>query len=328
MLRFHEFSFRTNVLGMARSILAVSLLLTLCTNSLSDLFYPTGVTNRELLRDSIAQSMSLFSLFGRDALELARSIAVAILALVCIGWRPRWTGILHWWVSFSFSISAVLVDGGDQINSILSMLLIPFCLADGRVSHWESESKESAAKNGFMLSTLLASVYVIIRLQVAAIYFQASTAKFAVDAWSNGTAVYYWFYDSIFGMPAWLEPLLRPILLNSHGVVIVTWSVLIFEAVLACAFFMPQRFWKMLLPLAIAFHFGIALIHNLSSFFLTMTAALIIFLRPLNEPLRWPKILGLRSHRAWFKAVRLMQADNSIVAVEVTARLPLPDDQS
>src|ERR1700687_6287515 len=61
--------------------------------------------------------ISLFCLVPHDQLWLARWLAVAILLVVASGWRPRYTGLFHWWVSFSFSVSATIPDGGEHATA-------------------------------------------------------------------------------------------------------------------------------------------------------------------------------------------------------------------
>ena len=77
-------------------------------------------------------------------------------------------------------------------------------------------------------------------------------------------------------------------------VVPLTWSVLLLELSLAAALVAPLRFRRILLPVALLFHVGIAVTHGLPTFALTMSAALVLYLRPgwlpfmLPEPLRRP----------------------------------------
>jgi antimicrobial peptide system SdpB family protein len=129
------------------------------------------------------------------------------------------------------------------------------------------------------------SAWYVIRLQVAFVYFQASVGKMPVREWADGTAVYYWFLDPWFGMPGWLAPLVMPFLRNGVVLTSVTWGVIGLEFLLCTALVMAPRFWGALLRMGVALHLGIALIHGLVSFALVMFAALLLFLRPIHEPL-------------------------------------------
>lgn len=70
------------------------------------------------------------------------------------------------------------------------------------------------------------------------------------------------------------------------GVTVITWSVLALEFVLAAAVFATARLRLVLLPFAVGFHFGIIVFHGLSSFFLSMAGALLLYLWPVGEHLR------------------------------------------
>src|SRR5437588_12362569 len=66
-----------------------------------------------------AGRLSFFCLIPREDLALGQAIAATILLVVASGWRPRLTGVPHWWISYSFAVSATIPDGGDQVIQIL-----------------------------------------------------------------------------------------------------------------------------------------------------------------------------------------------------------------
>jgi hypothetical protein len=57
---------------------------------------------------------------------------------------------------------------------------------------------------------------------------------------------------------------------------------------------MPKRYWKPLLVAGIALHAGIALIQGLVSFSIVMTAALILYLRPVECAFAFRRTRSLR----------------------------------
>ncbi|MFN0140902.1 MAG: sporulation-delaying protein SdpB family protein [Pyrinomonadaceae bacterium] len=270
----------TNVYGVARSLLALGTLLTLALNQNQILFRPaSGITDFPVCQD--LGVIGIFCLL-RSNLEIARWVAIGILFLVLIGWRPRYTAILHWWVSFSLQTSAITVDGGDQVTSVLTLLILPIALLDNRKWHWSnkvSEPREFSFKDSIKRLISISTFYVI-RFQVCIIYFHAATAKLAGEEWLDGTILYYWFTDPIIGLPNWLK-FLTPIF-TTPLVSIITWLSLITEIVLFMALFLPREKWKFPLILGITFHILIALTMGLISFGLAMTAALILYLRPFD----------------------------------------------
>lgn len=278
----------TNVYGLARSLLAFGTLLTLLFNDTGLLFRPMGGEPQGNFGREGVFSWSLFFLVPTDYLEVARWVSVCGLLVVVSGWRPRFTAILHWWVSFSLASSAVLVDGGDHVAAVLTLLLLPVALTDGRKWHW-SPPRDAHAGRAFLVSSQIAlSALLVCRLQVAVIYFHAAVGKMAVPQWANGTAVYYWFTNPAFGAPAWLEPYLLPLITSAVGVTALTWGTIVFELALFLALVSDKRWWPYLLVAGLIFHFGILVVHGLVSFFFSMAGALILYLRPTERPFRLP----------------------------------------
>lgn len=269
----------TNVYGAARSLLALATATTLMVNPAGVLFRPLagGVDQVPLALNGL-QRLGLFALFGEPRLDLARWVAAAILVVVASGWRPRWTAVPHWWISLSLQMNAVMVDGGDQVTAVLTLLLLPIALTDPRRWHWQEGPPPAQTSAARRLTAVFALL--LIRIQVAGIYFHAAVGKFAVPEWANGTALYYWILHPDFGVCSWLAPVVAPVLRNGYGVVSLTWAVLAAEYALSLGLFVPRRAWPALLGLGVALHAGIIVIHGLVSFSMAMFAALILYLRP------------------------------------------------
>lgn len=271
----------TNVYGMCRSLLALGTFLTLITTSTEILFRPAAGINEYPIRQGLGGVISIFSLLDKN-LEVARWLCIGVLAIVISGWRPRITGVLHWWVSYSFMSSAILVDGGDQVTSILCLMLIPVTLTDKRKWHWNGFEVKATTPSNIYKLIIANSTIKIIRLQVAIIYLHSAVAKCVVPEWENGTALYYWFTDPMFGASDWLQPIITRIVTNSFSVTMLTWSIIVLEFALFAGLLAQKRYRSILLIFGISFHVGIALIHGLVSFAIAMFAALIIFLRPVD----------------------------------------------
>jgi antimicrobial peptide system SdpB family protein len=277
----------TNVYGLARTLLAAGTLGTLLFSSASDIFRPAVGIDAVPSCPAVA-SYGLFCLAGGDNLEVARWIAVAVLAVVASGWRPRWTGVAHWYVSASLFTSGVLVDGGDSVTGILTLLLVPATLADPRRWHWDAPPPEPAdgLTPGAAAGRLAAvSSLWLVRLQMAGIYFHAAVSKMAVDEWRDGTGVYYWFTDPWFGLSPSLRDALLPLLAVGPVVAAMTWGALVLEVFLFTGLVAERRYRRVLLVLGVAFHLAIAFVHGLPSFALAMWGGLVVYLHPRDEPL-------------------------------------------
>jgi len=151
----------TNVYGLARTLIASATALTLLFSRPSTLFRPAaGLLDVPVCVG--ARGGSLFCLVPTGHLELARWLAVAGLLLVASGFRPRLTGVLHAWLSFSLFSSAVMVDGGDQCAQVMALLLLPVTLTDPRRWHWDKMPEHTDDRARLIARGALAFV----RLQV------------------------------------------------------------------------------------------------------------------------------------------------------------------
>ena len=275
----------TNVYGAARSALAIATASTLICNAPSTLFRPAAGIPQVPVCNGLG-TISLFCVATQHHLEIARWTTVLILAVVASGYRPRVTGIFHWWAAFSLQASAVVLDGGDQIAAILALLLIPVTLTDDRRWHWQSPSASTGSTSESVRFVIATSAWWVIRLQIAGIYFDSAVAKFAVPEWKDGTALYYWLTDPVFGAPPWLHGLVSRAVALGPLTALMTWGAIGLEILLAMVLFMPRRRWRYLLVAGIAFHALIALLLGLVSFAIVMTGALILYLRPWSRPFR------------------------------------------
>ncbi|MEK7283973.1 MAG: sporulation-delaying protein SdpB family protein [Acidobacteriota bacterium] len=272
----------TNVYGVARTVLALGTLINLACHDVNVLFRPLGVELGEAAGDIRLVRLSLFSILSGERLELARWLGILILLVVASGWRPRLTGPLHWWVTFSFATSCVVVEGGDQVAANLTLLLLPVTLTDPRRSHWSAPPAIAGPRQAIAALTAR-SALMVARIQVGAIYFVACVSKLGVEEWTNGTALYYWFLHPVFGLSGWRRTLMMPLLTHPTTIVFLTWGSLALEALLFMGLLIDRRHRPALLVAGLFFHAGIALVHGLVTFCLAMTAALVLYLRPPEE---------------------------------------------
>ena len=268
----------TNTLGLGRTILAIGSIITLLLNDPGMLVTPLGEL---VVRDVnlLVAKLSIFYLLGNHLL-FAKWISLFILALTASGWRPRFTAVFHWWVAYSIATSCMVVDGGDQIAGVLTLILIPLCLADSRKWHWTFVAGTDVSNLQKHFNIVAAVSYFLIRLQIAYIYFHAGIGKMGVEEWMSGTAIYYWSQSPLFAMPAWLSPLLTPVFENPIAITIATWSIMAFEITLFLGLVMNEKWRPTLFKAGLVFHFAIILLYGLVSFFFTMAGCLVLFLGP------------------------------------------------
>jgi antimicrobial peptide system SdpB family protein len=277
-----------NTLGLARSAFAICTLLTLVFNENDVIYLING--QGQLIKKT---SWDIFSLFGN--VSLGKGISISILILVISGYYPRITAIMHFWVSYSFFKASYMIEGGDQISSILTCLLIPILLLDNRKNHWCSNEE----KRSYYVNLIAYFTYLAIGLQIAVLYFHSSVGKYNTTEWYNGTAVYYWIDDSTFGANSYVKNFLDYIFKSPTWVVAFTWGTLIFEIILFASFFnKDQKVKKYIFLFGVLFHLGIVFLFGLISFFFAMFGALILYTlweRNLNE------IFNVKSLISWLK---------------------------
>lgn len=275
-------SILTNKLGLARSLLAFGTLSSLIFNNANFLFFSSG---KKIVPNATATELSytLFNLFGQDHIGWAKVTCILILIIIIAGIYPRYTCFLHWYVSWSFFNSTAIIDGGDQVTAILTLLLIPICITDKRSNHWkraESDESQSIWSRYFNISNY--SFYVLIRIQTCLLYFEAAIGKFKIEQWYDGTAVYYWLNQTWFGAPSYIKPIADILIKNVSGVVLLTWGTIAFELILFMALFMSMKRRQLMLLLGIVFHFSFLIFFGLFSFYFAMFGALILYLSNLN----------------------------------------------
>src|SRR5689334_16795562 len=152
----------SSVYGVARTLLALGTLTTLAATPPGVLFQPASGFDHAPVCTG-ARQLSAFCVAPQVPSEVIRWLSVILLLVVVSGWRPCFTGIIHWWLAWSLQVSSTIGDGGDQAASILTLLLVPLTLFDRRRWHWQvDESPPGWPAQIFGHVTLL-----VCRVQVA-----------------------------------------------------------------------------------------------------------------------------------------------------------------
>jgi len=290
----------TNVYGVARTLLALSSALTLLFNESTTLFRPVaGMLKHAPSCSTVAQKAALYC-WSPKHLDVTRLVAVGLFLLVASGWRPRFTGILHWWLALSYQLTGSTMEGGDQAAAVLTLLLVPVTLTDSRRWHWApapapTRTLRLGASGRAFASLIALSAMLAIRVQVSGIYFHAAVAKLLVPEWQDGTAMYYWLNSPVFGAPALLRALLVPLMRQPAFLATITWGPILIELFLFMGIIASRPARRVLLVLGIGLHLGILFLMGLVTFSIVMFGALVLYLRPVDEPFHLPvaRIRGL-----------------------------------
>lgn len=182
--------------AVARSVLALSMAGSLIAT-------PTAVLFARLTGTGAADqcggtaSWSLFCTLPPNESVWATVIAVALLAWVASGILPALSAVPFAFVAYSVTTAGTLVDGGDQIVLVVALLLIPYSLCDWRLLAWRAPT----VAPGEVRQTIARASILVLKVQVSVVYLVACVGKLATDAWTEGSALYYWTRIPAFGTP-------------------------------------------------------------------------------------------------------------------------------
>tara|TARA_B110000090_G_scaffold208521_1_gene262489 strand:+ start:2426 stop:3313 length:888 start_codon:yes stop_codon:yes gene_type:complete len=286
ILRIANTHFRNNTIGLTRSFLALATLTIILFNDLDSILSSSGFR---------------FNFFSILDLTFAKFLSILILLIVIIGWKPRYTAIFHFWISFSLFDRILYPEGGDRITVILTFLLIPILLFDKRKSHWVNAPTTTEGQSFLQQCSNIFNhfVHTTIRVQIGVIYFFSGISKpFLEETWIQGTAIYYYFSDPVFGYDGFQSGIIEFLLNTPVTLLMMTWGTILFELSLAFCLVASRKYYKYFLVAGITMHFSIFIIQGLSTFFLVMTGALIVYLGPkegfLINKMNWNPIQLLK----------------------------------
>ncbi|MFI9383698.1 HTTM domain-containing protein [Kutzneria sp. NPDC052558] len=198
------------------------------------------------------------------------------MIVVATGYRPRWTCIPQWYVTFSLTASMPAINGGDNAAVIATMLAVPLCLGDRRTWQWTRPSGPLSARwRGRAFAAQL-----VIRFQVALIYVTAAGSKLVDPAWRDGSALYFVLHDPQFGLPASALRTVAPLLDSRWLVALVTWSVIAAQLAIAVLVLGRRRRRLVAAFLVTGLHLAIIVLMGLPSFGLAMIAFALLALGP------------------------------------------------
>lgn len=264
----------SNSITLGRTLLALSTLSTLLFNSTSDLF-PSYHLEKIAGREEFIYKYNFFLIFDNPLIP--QVLAIVFLLIIIGGIFPRITCFIQTYISYSLFHSLLVVEGGDQINAILALLLIPICCLDKRLFAWKTTSIHTySSKNIFLINAFCAVFF--IKIQMAILYLNAGVEKLASNEWANGTAIYYWFNNNTFGANNFIASLYGFLFENDLSVTVINFGVILLEIVLFLSLVINQRAKYLLFLAAVIFHFFIIIVHGLPSFFFSMTAGLMLYL--------------------------------------------------
>lgn len=257
--------------------LALNTLLSLMFNSIDTLF-PELIEHNEEMYSKMVFGTTNFSMFVYENIILFKILSIGVLLSVISGVYPRITGILHFFVAFIYFRIAIFVDGGDQLTSNITFLLIPMTLVDSNSNHWKRKDDtitSDASKIIFL------SFEFLIMIQIAVLYLNSAIDKIPVKEWADGTAIWYWFTHETFGANYFLLDMVKSLLAHPYIIYFLSWGVILLELCIALFLLANKNtFWaKSIFVLGLILHLGIIFIHGIFTFALVMIACLLFYFK-------------------------------------------------
>lgn len=243
---------------------------------------------------------------GRNLPEWFVTASMAcVLVMAAAGVLPVVISVLHSWVAFSIASSIALPDGGDQAAAVCSILLIGVSIGDRR--RWSFGPRRSVVS--WRRQIALASLMVL-RVQIAAIYFNAAIAKLFAPDWMNGTAEFYVLRDPFFGASGFIGSLLRWATMSPLVTVAATWGAVLTEIVIGTLILCGPRSRSIALVLCIALHGAIIITIGLWSFGLIMIALVGVAAMPYTSH-EWERTVWARQSlpTPWHRERRVKGGD-------------------
>lgn len=261
-----------------RSAFGVVLFLNLLFNNKSILFYSEGDPEPQC-RGSLDE-VSIYCLLG---LEAGTILSLAILLASILGLAPALFSWLQWWVSWSFSVSSNVVDGGDQ--ALANFLLI---LAIGTIGDKNLLAYSKTPKNKVNNLYLKSISFILFNIQVSAIYLHSTLAKVVVEEWRDGSAIWYWLqYPLIISEESFVYKIfIDPFIMNPAGSYIATFGTIGAQIFLFHACYSGRILRSIALPIGLLFHVSIGIIMGLWTFSLTMVIADYFVFKFINKETR------------------------------------------
>lgn len=257
------------VIGIGRSLLALSQASVLIFSDTRSFFVPVGETTFELACNSFLGKASLFC--AVPDLQIASALHIVMFLVVASGVLPGYTCFIHVYASYSFLAPLALPDGGDMIAGSLALILVFAYAGDQRRTHWSEFGARGVIATGISEGAQFA-----IKVQVAYIYLHSATAKFPVEAWADGSEMYLVTRQEMFGTSGWIGDIARLVTAQPFMTLALSWGAVMMELAIVALIFIPGRnAARVAILLAAGLHLAIIALIGLGSFGLIMIGAVL-----------------------------------------------------
>ena len=259
--------------ALGRALIALGQLSVLITTPVVYLTVPVGGVTHSQVCESYPSWWNL--LCSEELAGPARWLYVAILLWVISGLYPRFSGMLHYYISLSLLGGITLPDGGESAAVVVLTWVAIVTLFDGRKSAWSLEPYWTVPLRASMpwWAAVPITASFFLKVQVSLIYAHSAVSKVGTEAWLDGTALYYVMRMEMFGAAGPFSDL--ALLMTSHPLLVLGLShgTLVLELAIAVMIWLPGRRSLGALVISSMLHVAIIVLLGISSFGLVMIGA-------------------------------------------------------
>ena len=272
-------------LTLARSVLASSTFLVLLLNPTSVLLHDPSLVGTTPSSCTGIASAGAFCLAPDNLGELVRWLLVAMCIPTLLGVMPAVSAPLHAYAAFSLASNTVGIEGGDYLETTVSVVLAVVCCTDRRWNGWRPRDTALRQRRNIPAHVLLLAL----KLQLAYVYLEAATVKQAHPIWADGSALWYWVQQPNFGARSEVREFLEWVL--SHGTILhaATWGVIVTEYVLAVSVLAARSRTPRLLTLGASatLHLVFSMVLGLVTFEISMLGSMLVLMWRSGDAMPW-----------------------------------------
>ncbi len=260
----------SQLMGVARSALAMGQMSVLAFTPAAQLFVPVGKPETILTCQDFLQALSAFCMFPSASRQVVAWGLMAILAIVVSGLYPRFTALLHVWVALSIHTSFSLPDGGETVLQVCTPLIAIAVANDRRRWHWSRQSCHVDVAKSSVFHGISWAGQVALRLQVAYVYLNSAGSKLKVPQWQDGTAIYYVARMESFGVSGPTGEIFLWLTKQPTVSLALTWGVIAAETAIAVLLVCHRNQPMAAFVMSCMLHIGIIFLLGLVSFGIIM----------------------------------------------------------
>ncbi|GAB1644392.1 hypothetical protein [Krasilnikovia sp. MM14-A1259] len=205
---------------------------------------------------------------------VARALSLIVLAAVMMGFKPRWTCIPHFLVSLSMAMAFTVNTGGERVATIITALVIPVCVSDGRSWAWIAGPHSGDRRSPSAGSA--AAAVLTIRAQLSIVYLVAAVSKTVTPGWGTGGWLQSVFLDPTFGLPPIVLTPMLPVIENRVVMVVLEVAVVVGELIIAAGVCGNRTLRSVALLVGLGLHASIGLLMGLPAFGAIMVGGLLV----------------------------------------------------